>query len=68
MAHLHPLALLLIATELSILYRITEELKALEECGAGGSGVAALKERLAAIRRRQSEITRETNRFIGEQQ
>jgi len=51
-----------------MLYRITEELKALEECGAGGSGVAALKERLAAIRRRQSQITRETNRFIGEQQ
>jgi len=49
-------------------YRITEELKALEERGAGGPVVAALKERLAAIQRRQSEITREADRFIDEQQ
>jgi hypothetical protein len=50
------------------LYRITEELKALEERGAGGPMVAALNERLAAIQRRQSEIARETERLMGEQQ
>jgi len=50
------------------LYHITEEMKALEERGAGGPMIAALKERLAAIQRRQSEITREAQRLMGEQQ
>jgi hypothetical protein len=50
------------------LYRITEELKALEERGAGGPMVAALKERLTAIERQQSEIARETERLMGERQ
>jgi hypothetical protein len=50
------------------LYRITEEMKVLEERGAGGPMVAALKGRLAAIQRRQSEIAREAERLMGQQQ
>ena len=50
------------------LYHITEEIKALEERGAGGPMIATLKERLAAIQRRQSAITREARRLMGEQQ
>ena len=50
------------------LYRISEEMKSLEERGAGGPMVAALKERLAAIQRRQSEIAREAERLMGQEQ
>jgi hypothetical protein len=50
------------------LYRIAEEMKALEERGEGGPMIAALKERIAAVQRRQSEIVDQAKRLMGGRQ
>jgi hypothetical protein len=47
------------------LYRVTEEMKALEERGEGGPMIGALKERIAAVQRRQSEIVDQAERLMG---
>ena len=50
------------------LYRVTEELKAMEERGEGGPMIAALKERIAAVQRRQSDIVDQAERLLGGRQ
>jgi hypothetical protein len=50
------------------LHRIAEEMKALEDRGEGGPMVAALKERIAAVQRRQSEIVDQAERLMGGRQ